>query len=322
MSSPELSSFGVGEIVEALVNKRRVVAAVVGFFAVVALALALIAPPRYVSVASFVPEGASGGNNPLSQLAGQFDLNLGSAGGSSSPEFYAALLRSEPVRESIARMSLPLESGEEIQLVEWATKKKKGTPSERLEATIRWLGDGTSAISVDARTSIVTVRVRTTDPVLSAGIAEAFVAEVDRFDLSQRRTSAFAEGAFLRTRIEGLEEEIRIQEDTLRRFLETNRRISEDAPRLILQRNRLQEDLQRLLGTRASLITALNEAEIREVRDTPTISRIQQPRVPAKPEPRRLLGRLFIGLLVGCVVGVPTAGVAVLWERRPGRVGS
>ena len=69
-----------------------------------------------------------------------------------------------------------------------------------------------------------------------------------------------------------------------------------------------------------SLLQNREEARIREVRDTPVITVLEEPRIPLTPEPRNSLYKGILGGLLGAMLGVILALVAhvsALSRRRP-----
>ena len=65
-----------------------------------------------------------------------------------------------------------------------------------------------------------------------------------------------------------------------------------------------------------SLTQAYEEVRIREVRDTPVISVVEQPHFPTRPEPRGRVKSVVIGLLTGGFAGVFMALVSGIVGRR------
>jgi capsule polysaccharide export protein KpsE/RkpR len=98
---------------------------------------------------------------------------------------------------------------------------------------------------------------------------------------------------------------LRASEDRLLAFSQANRRI-QDSPDLIAQRARLERDVTMQQQIYTTLAQAYEQAKIEEVRDTPVLTVITPPEVPARPDSRRLAvkGALLTALLLLFGVGV------------------
>ncbi|HEX5635067.1 MAG TPA: hypothetical protein VFX50_17610, partial [Gemmatimonadales bacterium] len=61
-----------------------------------------------------------------------------------------------------------------------------------------------------------------------------------------------------------------------------------------------------------SLRQAYEQARLEEVRDTPTITVVEDALLPARPDSRKLVQKLALALAVGLLFGA----FAVLWQER------
>ncbi len=80
---------------------------------------------------------------------------------------------------------------------------------------------------------------------------------------------------------------MRAAEDTLEKFLQTNRQL-ENSPQLSFQRDRLQREAGRQQQMMLGLVQQYEDARIREVRDTPVITVIERPVLAASADSRQL----------------------------------
>ena len=101
----------------------------------------------------------------------------------------------------------------------------------------------------------------------------------------------------------GAERALREAEDRLQEFLQRNR-MGVGSSEIAFQRDRLQREL----GLRQQLYTTLAqnraEARSREVRDTPVITVLEEPRLPVVPESRRVALKTVLGGLMGGLLGL------------------
>ena len=104
------------------------------------------------------------------------------------------------------------------------------------------------------------------------------------------------------------ERALREAEDRLQGFLQRNRVIS--SPDLGFEHDRLQRQVTLRQQVYTSLVQNQEEARIREVRDTPVITVLENPRLPVVSEPRRSVLKGILGGLAGGLLGAMIAFLA------------
>jgi uncharacterized protein involved in exopolysaccharide biosynthesis len=278
-------------------------------FAIGTAVLVFVVPPRYTSTTSFVPEAPkeSSLSASLGGLANQFGLS-GNEANPYSAEFIARVLESRYIREAILRTEFgnrPLLDILEI---------RGENPGKRLEKGLDRL-DGATAIALDQRTGVVSLKVTLEDPVLAAAVANRMVEELNKFNVERRRSQSGEERAFAERRLEEARRELDAAEERLAEFLRRNRMFSEFS--LVgVEARRLERSVQLKQEVLVTLSRAYEEARIDEVRDTPVLTVIDRADPPAsKSWPRRtltILGAAVFGTLLG-------TGLAFLAEAR-GRI--
>ena len=132
---------------------------------------------------------------------------------------------------------------------------------------------------------------------------------VNQFNLETRKSQATAERQFVEVQAAAAEQDLRATEDRLQSFLQRNRDIS-GSPELAFERDRLQRDVGLRQQVYTSLVQSREEAKIREVRDLPVITVIENPSLPTVGEPRRAALKTVFGGLAGGIVGVLIAFIA------------
>jgi uncharacterized protein involved in exopolysaccharide biosynthesis len=297
-------------ILAVLLRRRRLllVAALVG--AVVGLGVALVRPPSYTSSFSFLPQSTQDPNRAgLASIAGQFGISLGNLGGASAPpQLYADLIVTREVLGPIAQGSIDVTDQRSSVPLSTFLDIDKGPPALVLDNTVRALRKRVVSATVASRTTgMVTVSARTRDPKASFELAQRLLDGLNRFNLVTRQSQAHAERVFAESRYADARTSLRVAEDALQQFLQTNRQY-QNSPPLTFQRERLQRDvmLQQQLVT--TLAQQYEDARIREVRDTPVITVIERAVMPVRPDPR-LRGLLTV---LGALVGVTAAALVVL----------
>lgn len=287
--------------------------------AVLAGVIAFLSPALYVATGSFVPQGADISQSGLASIAGQFGVTLPSNNQSLSPDVYVKLLRSHVLLQTIARdtFTVPELGGRPLPFPA-VFDIKDADPARREEHSVQRLSKIVTA-AVLKPTGVVEFTVSTKWRSLSLAIAEKLIAGVNAYNERTSQGQASAERKFVEGRLTIAGADLRDAEDRLERFLQTNRILSGSAE-LNMQRDRLQRDVSLRQQVFTSLTQSYEEARIREVRDTPVITVLEPPSVPAEPAPRGRLIRVLLGLILGGVFGALLAFASdmVARERREG----
>jgi uncharacterized protein involved in exopolysaccharide biosynthesis len=288
-----------------VLRNRRVIIAIAAVGFVLGLVVALLRKPTYTSTFSFLPETTQdAGRAGLASLAGQFGISLGSMGGSSQPpQLYADLLVSREVLTPIATDTVTVGQGRAGRLPLHDFLDVPGRePAVVLDNTIRKLKNDVVGAGVATRTGMVTVTVRTRSPQVSKEVADRLLAGLGRFNLVTKQSQAGAERQFAEGRLEAARAALRVAEDALQRFLTANRQFS-NSPELTFQRDRLQREVSLQQQIVTALAQQYEDARIREVRDTPLLTVIEHPIVPARPDPQRRLLTVMMGTIGGLILG-------------------
>jgi uncharacterized protein involved in exopolysaccharide biosynthesis len=235
------------------------------------------------------------------------------------PSLYVELLRSRALLEPLVaetfsvleldRRDVPLTSLLEIE---------DGSPRVRLELGVRRLR---SLIAPAELTALNGVRVSVTTawPSVSLAIAQRLVSGVNQFNTQIRQSQATAERRFVATQVAEAAIALNNAEANLRAFLERNRAIGA-SPELAFEQDRLERELSFRQELNLSLRRNLEDAGIREVRSTPVVTVLEEPRLPAVARSRRTLLKAIAGSLAGMLVGVLTSlGIHGLRRARQSR---
>jgi uncharacterized protein involved in exopolysaccharide biosynthesis len=156
-------------------------------------------------------------------------------------------------------------------------------------------------VDLNRENGIVSVGVRTPDPQVSLWINTSLLQLIDTYFGGIRRTRAGSERRFADEQRMIARREVRAAEEALDAFLRSNKNYS-NSPTLTTEFERLSRETSLRQSVYSSLEQAFYKARLDEVRDTPTISVIEQPVKPAKPVSRFIALRLLFGLVLGAVV--------------------
>ncbi len=291
------------EVLAVILRARRWTIWLPASLAVLTGLVVLLLPRNYTSSASFIPQRTQSPLGRLAGLAAQFGVAVPGQNGGDSEEFYADLVVSREILARIASDSFhQVEERPAESLVELlgATGSTEAATLQDAVERLRHL----IAVSTDPKTSVVTVGVTTRWPLVSTGIVKLLLAEVNEFDLHTRQTQASAERAFVEGRLAEIKSELRDAENRLQGFLANNREYR-NSPALQFQYDRLSRDVTQQQQVETTLQQDYEQARIDEVRDTPRITVVERPLIPALPDSRRVVLRVALAGLVGVVIAWP-----------------
>jgi hypothetical protein len=263
-------------------------------------------PRSYRADGAFVLQDATGGRSRVSGIAAQFGVSV-SSGGTDVPQLYADLLLSRRFMTQLAQTRFDFVDGGRryhgtpAQLLD----VEGGSPAATLHRTVTVL-KGMVHSEVNPITGVVGFTVSTPWPALSEQMGKRLLDLVTQFNLSTRQSQAAAERRFTEGRLAEAARELRGAENALQGFLESNRRF-ENAPELMMRRERLQRDVTEHQAVYAMLSQSYEQARIDEVRDTPALTIIEAPAGSARRESRGTAMRGLLMLLLGLMLALGLA---------------
>jgi uncharacterized protein involved in exopolysaccharide biosynthesis len=274
----------------------------------------------YTSYTTFMPHGNEGKLGQLSGLAAQFGLTVPKDDPGASPGFYAYLLQTRELLRSTVRTTydVPVNGGEErMTLTRWYDPPGD-TPAEQEEAAIKRLRNELRA-STDGDIGTVELKVRSGSPRLAYEITQRLMALVSEFNLQKRQSQAAAERKFVQTQVADARDRLGQAEGRLQAFLQRNREYR-SSPQLAFEYDRLARDVSMQQDVYTTLAKSLEQARIEEVRNTPVLTVVDPPTLPALPDRRWILAKGLLGILLGAMVGVLLAlGRDLLEGQAPAR---
>lgn len=304
------------EIANVLLRHWRLVLGVPFAVAFGTAIISLLQPKLFTATASFVSEPEESAPSlpaGLASVASQLGIVM-PRGTSTSPQFYGELLRTRSIRDQLlmSAFSDPHPGGTgSVTLLE--TFEVQGRTEEgRLERARNKLDDALT-VRVDNLTGIVTVRMETRFPELSAAVANRLIELVATFNLGTRQTNAMQRRSFVEKRVIEAEEELNAAEEVMKDFLERNR--LQGSPELSFQFDRLQRQVTIKQEVLIALSRQYEEARIQEVNDTPAITILDRAVVPEKrSSPKRKLMVMF-AVLPATVLGLFAAFAREFFDR-------
>jgi uncharacterized protein involved in exopolysaccharide biosynthesis len=271
----------------------------------------------FTSESSFLPQ-AQRPPQSLSGIAAQLGLNLPTADGSQGPAFYVDLLQSPTILGQIVdgRYEAPRLSRGPVSLSELYRVREESAALTR-EKTIERLDKDVGA-DFDGLTNVVKLAVRSRDPELSRELNERLLTLVNHFNQETRKSRAAAEREFTERRRAEVRADLRAAEDRLQTFQQRNRDYGQ-SPQLTFERERLVREISQQSQLYSSVSQAFEQAKIEEVRDTPVITILETPDLPAEADSRHLVRYIVVGVVLGIVVGVVAALARYFGEQLRAR---
>lgn len=301
--------------INVLLRRRSLVIGVTLLIVAILLTVTLLLPRSYTSTASFVPQTNRSAPSGGGGLAAQLGLSMLSTDATQSPSFYVDLLTSRGILDSTVetKFRVTTESGIAYSTLIDLLEAKGKTPALRRDDAVRRL---TRLVRADAapKTGVVTLSVRAKDPVLAKDVADRVLDLVSTFNLRRRKTQASEERRFAEERLVEVGQELRAAEDRLQGFLQRNRAY-ENSPELRFELDRLTREVTMRQQVYTGVAQAHEQARMDEVRDTPVLTVIEQPDVPARPDSRGLIKWTVIGLVLGLGLGVALAFLREMMSR-------
>lgn len=293
------------ELFALLAARWRLLVALPLLVAVSAALFSLLLPRRYTVDSRFIPESNGAQVSRLAGLAAQFGVDIGGGETVESIDFYAELLESQDLLRSAALTEYSFEdrdgaalSGTLVELLE----AKGKTPDERVRHAVESL-ERMVVARPDPGAHMVTLRTSAPWPELAVLVNRRLLELLSEFNLERRQSRAAAERRFLESRVAEAERDLRGAEAELERFLSENRRYAE-SPQLTFEHGRLQRrvDLRQQIHT--SLAQGFEQARVDEVRNTPVITVVDQPRGPAEKTAPNIIVNAVLGLVLGSLLAL------------------
>lgn len=265
-------------------------------------AAAALRPRQYVATAMFVPVSRSASSG-VTSLAGSLGIG-GFAADAEGPQFYADLMHSPELLLVPLKERLPV-GGPGVRgrtLIE-IFGGDVSDPAVREEQALDYVAARVVHPTLAPKTGVVQVSVATPWAAVSQWLARRVLDQLDAFNIERRRTQAGEERRFAEQLLQARRDSLRIAENRLEAFVLANREYS-NAPTLTLAAERMRRDVTFQLSLLTSTTSQYEDARLREVRDTPTITVIEPPRVPARPVPKPVTRAAVFGAGLGLIASV------------------
>lgn len=307
-SSEEISILAMAS---AILRRWRLIVAVTIVGGIAGLLYGLSKPRLYESAAIFVPQGTEQAS--LGFAASQFGIRIPTASGSWGPSMYVELIRTRDMLEPIIHDTVTVAEQGNRRLPLMELLEVKGvTPERRARNAIGGVSGMIDAAEAK-KLNAVKVTVKSPWPSVSYALTLRLVQRVNQFNIETRRSQATVERQFVETQAREAERVLRDAEDRQKAFLQRNRAI-DGSPELRAANERLQRDVTRLSQLYLAWMQNLDEARTREVRDTPVITMLEEPRLPIDPAPRGVARRAVVAAIAAGMLAVLFAVLIEGWS--------
>lgn len=257
----------------------------------------LVLDLTYKASTTLLPETEKGKLGSLSQFSGLAQLAGVSVPGAEISRLYPTILTSETILIPIIERRYHTRSFQDSVNLITFLDIDEGTPEKDMEAALKEMR-GRLTTSYDTKTSTVGVTLELEEQELAADVLNAIVGELDRFMRLKRINTASEQVKWINARLAAVEIELRDAEESLKRFTERNRRVS-DSPELMLQQQRLLREVTVKSTITVELKKQYELAKIEEIKNIAIVNVLDPARPPVKKErPKRATNTALAFLLV------------------------
>jgi uncharacterized protein involved in exopolysaccharide biosynthesis len=257
----------------------------------------------YRSTASLLPAPEKGRLSALGQFADVAALAGVNIPGSEAARLYPAIVTSDTVLLNVLQRTYSISGkSSDMTLIDFMDIDEE-SGAKKLETALKLLRSSLST-SFDARTGIVTLAITLNDAQLAADVLNATIGELDKLMRSKKTTNAFEQVRWIDVRLRQVSDSLRVAEESVRRFREKNRRVS-DSPELMMEQDRLLRSVQVSSTVFVELKKQYELAKLEEIKNMTIVNVLDPARVPAtKSGPKRKTNAAIAMILA--IVGLVT----------------
>ena len=255
--------------------------------------------PVYTSTSKIMSSSSGGGVSQAAGLAAQFGINIPT--GQSEPKWvYPEIIKSRTLARSMLKRKFDTNKfGNQKNLLQILTygndDPQVGLDTLEIKAVNNFLA--MIDISEDMKTAILTLSINALEPSFAAEINGALIEELDAHQRKYNKTKTSDTKQFIEERIIDIEKELMAAEESLKVFMDRNRRI-ENSPALQLEQQRLGREVTVLTGVFTTLKQQLETTKIEEVKESDYVVVLDPPEVPLqRSKPNKKLMVILAGIL-------------------------
>ena len=260
------------------------------------LILYFLVKPYYQSTVTILPDFGNKSSEMLSQFSGLAAIAGINVGGEVSTQIYQNLITSESVMSDVIYQKYETkEYDKPVDLIEYFELKPDKSFPDSLQkrkmflTMFEALTKGRISTGYDLKTKILTVTVEMPESKLSADVANAIVASLDKYVRTQRKSYASEQRKYLVGRVQQIKDTLTACENALKNFREENRQVTQ-SPELLLEQNRLLRNVEIQQTIFIELTKQSELVKLAEVKDVPVVNVREYAKEPVvKTGPKRIL---------------------------------
>jgi len=197
-----------------------------------------------------------------------------------SPVLYSEILRSRSVNVKVLNQEFwSNEFSAKMKLID-ILKINEIDPTKRFELGYGKLS-GQIVVSLDQETLITTLKVESSEPNLASDIGKALLEQLDAFNRKGVSRKAKENRIYIEERLADTDSLLKLAENELKRFRESNKRI-ENSPELQLEQGRRIREVRIHEEIFITLKKEFEISRIEEIKSIPTINVLNEPVPPLK----------------------------------------
>ena len=262
--------------------------------------------PMYTSTGKIMPAFEKSPSQSLGGLASQFGLgNISSGKNILSSNVYPEIIKSYRFLNQLLNLKFPYNGRGELKLINIIlgsdSSKSDWGDISRLNALS--LLSNKISMSIDKRTSIITLRVTTNDRIFSRELASRLIRELDNTLKSYEKKQLKEKLDYITVRINEVSKELNEAEEKLKDFREKNRLINA-SPHLILEEDRLSREVEVQVEIFTTLKTELELTQVELIKRGNFLITLDSPRMPLYQTNFRASKIIILSILLGIFVSV------------------
>lgn len=292
------SSLSILEILAILARQIKIIIIVTLIFIIFTIInVTFILKPTYTSTSKIISASNGGRLSQAQGLAAQFGISMGT--GQETKWAYPEIIKSRTLAKAMLQRKFDTKKyGPDKSLLQILTygNGKPGSSIDILQTKAIDSFLKLVYVSEDLKTGILTLKINTFEKVLAAKLNNALIQELDSHQNKYNQKKTIEAKKFILERIEGIETELKVAEENLKDFMDSNRRI-ENSPALLLEQQRHSREVTVLTGVYTTLKQQLETTKIEEVKKSDYVIILDEPEIPImRSEPRKKRAVLFSGL--------------------------
>ena len=266
--------------------------------------LSFFAENKYESYSKIISSSGASRGGSAAGLAAQFGINLPSSQ-KEGKWLYQEIIKSKIIAKSLLKKKFEtVEFGVKKPLIDILTYelREKKIPNEVLEIIAANTLINMIGVSENIKTSVFTISITSKEAKLSALINGALIDELDNHQQNYNKGKTSKALKFIKERILEVQLDLQNSEESLKIFLDRNRRI-ENSPALQLEQQRLLREVNVLTSVFTTLKQQQETTKIEYLKESNYIVKIDDPETPLTPSYPKKSKTLFMSLLIGLLIG-------------------